>query len=81
VKSGWHAARREFGYDLYDGFTGLVTQPVGGWRDEVTMPAKVAGAAKGMAKGEPNRKIDHKIAKLTTPGLSGVVLKSITAVG
>lgn len=50
-KSGWTAARREFGYGLYDGWTGLFTQPAHGWKDEVTVPAKFGGLGVGAAKG------------------------------
>ncbi|KAM0722532.1 hypothetical protein Q7P37_001973 [Cladosporium fusiforme] len=50
-KSGWTAARREFGYGVYDGWTGLVTQPAHGWKDEVTVPAKFGGLGLGVAKG------------------------------
>ncbi|KAL1590301.1 hypothetical protein WHR41_01219 [Cladosporium halotolerans] len=51
IKTGWTAARREFGYGLYDGWTGLFTQPAHGWRDEVRAPAKLAGLGVGFAKG------------------------------
>jgi hypothetical protein len=51
VKSGWTAARREFGYGIYDAWTGLATQPAQGWKDEVTVPAKFGGLGVGMAKG------------------------------
>ncbi|OQO02205.1 hypothetical protein B0A48_11759 [Cryoendolithus antarcticus] len=51
VKTGWRAARKEFTYGVYDGFTGLVTQPVGGWKEEDTLPAKFGGLGKGVAKG------------------------------
>ena len=51
VKSGAKAARKEFAHGIYDGVTGLVTQPIGGWKDEVTLPAKMAGFGKGLGKG------------------------------
>jgi hypothetical protein len=51
VKSGWTAARREFGYGIYDAWTGLATQPAQGWKDEKTIPAKLGGLGVGVAKG------------------------------
>ncbi|KAF2726205.1 glycosyltransferase family 1 protein [Polychaeton citri CBS 116435] len=50
-RTGWKAARREFGYGIYDGVTGLVTQPVGGWKDGETVPAKFLGVGAGIGKG------------------------------
>lgn len=49
--SGMKAAKKEFVYGIYDGWTGLVTQPVGGWRDAVTMPQKFMGLGRGFGKG------------------------------
>ena len=51
VKSGWTAARKEFGYGIYDAWTGLATQPAQGWKDELTIPAKFGGLGVGVAKG------------------------------
>lgn len=51
IKSGFTAARKEFGYGIYDGWTGLVTQPVGGWKDGVSVGGKFAGMGKGVGKG------------------------------
>lgn len=45
-KSGLTAASKEFGYGLYDGITGLVTQPVQGAKKE-----GAAGFLKGFGKG------------------------------
>ncbi|TKA30666.1 hypothetical protein B0A50_02386 [Salinomyces thailandicus] len=50
-KSGCEAARREFAYGIYDGWTGLVTQPYGDWKDGDTVPAKFAGIGAGLGKG------------------------------
>ncbi|QIX00753.1 hypothetical protein AMS68_006270 [Peltaster fructicola] len=50
-KSGFKAAGHELGFGVYDAWTGLVTQPKGGWSDEVTVPAKFAGLGKGVGKG------------------------------
>lgn len=49
--SGLLAARKEFAYGIYDGWTGLVTQPVGGWKDGVTVPGRFVGLGKGFGKG------------------------------
>ncbi|KAK3678878.1 hypothetical protein LTR78_001331 [Recurvomyces mirabilis] len=50
-RSGCVAARREFTYGVYDGWSGLVTQPMGEWRDGATMPGKCMGLGLGFAKG------------------------------
>ncbi|KAK5108673.1 hypothetical protein LTR62_008078 [Meristemomyces frigidus] len=50
-KSGCVAARREFTYGVYDGWSGLVTQPLGEWRDGATMPGKLMGLGLGFGKG------------------------------
>ncbi|EAU29286.1 conserved hypothetical protein [Aspergillus terreus NIH2624] len=46
LRSGFVAAGKEFGYSLYDGVTGIVTQPRRGMDD-----AGVPGLAKGIGKG------------------------------
>ena len=46
IQSGLKAAGKEFGYGLYDGITGLVTQPLNGAKKE-----GAAGLLKGAAKG------------------------------
>lgn len=46
IRSGLRAARREFGYGIYDGVTGLVRLPVRGARER-----GVRGAAAGAAMG------------------------------
>jgi UDP:flavonoid glycosyltransferase YjiC (YdhE family) len=66
-KSGWTAARREFGYGVYDGWTGLVTQPAHGWKDEVTMPAKFGGLGVGLAKGVGGLVIKNVSAIVSPP--------------
>ncbi|KAH9828145.1 glycosyltransferase family 1 protein [Teratosphaeria destructans] len=50
-KSGCEAAGKEFAYGIYDGWTGLITQPVGDWRDADSLLAKVGGLGKGVGKG------------------------------
>ena len=51
VKSGFVAARQEFLYGMYDGWTGLIKQPRGDWEDGQTMAAKFAGLGTGLGKG------------------------------
>ena len=72
IKSGWTAARREFGYGLYDSWTGLVTQPVGGWRDEATVPGKFAGMGKGVAKGLGGFVLKNVTAIVAPPAYLGM---------
>lgn len=67
LKSGWTAARREFGYGVYDGWTGLVTQPAHGWKDEVTIPAKFGGLGVGLAKGVGGLVIKNVSAVVAPP--------------
>ncbi|EMC92526.1 glycosyltransferase family 1 protein [Baudoinia panamericana UAMH 10762] len=50
-KSGCNAAGKEFVYGIWDGWTGLISQPVGEWRDADTMPTKLAGLSAGIGKG------------------------------
>jgi len=50
-KSGVTAAKNEFVYGMYDGWTGLVRQPKGDWEDAETLPAKLAGLGTGIGKG------------------------------
>ena len=51
IKTGATAGRMEFVYGIYDAWTGLITQPVGGWKDGDTMPAKLGGFTTGIGKG------------------------------
>lgn len=51
MHSGAKAARNEFAYGIYDGWTGLVSQPMHGWQDGTTKMRKVSGLSKGFAKG------------------------------
>jgi len=72
MKSGWTAARREFGYGIYDSWTGLVTQPAGGWRDEVTIPGKFAGMGKGVARGLGGFVLKNVTAIIAPPAYLGM---------
>ena len=49
--SGARAARNEFMYGIYDGWTGVVMQPVHGWQDGPTKSRKMTGLGKGFARG------------------------------
>nr|POE56239.1 sterol 3-beta-glucosyltransferase ugt80b1 [Quercus suber] len=51
IKSGFTAARKEFAYGIWDGWTGLVTQPIGDWQDRDSLPSKVGGIGTGLGKG------------------------------
>ncbi|GAB7350066.1 hypothetical protein MBLNU459_g0735t1 [Dothideomycetes sp. NU459] len=51
MHSGARAARHELVYGVYDGFSGLVMQPVHGWQEGRSVPGRVAGLGKGFAKG------------------------------
>ncbi|KAH0542669.1 hypothetical protein FGG08_002992 [Glutinoglossum americanum] len=46
IQSGLKAAGKEFGYGLYDGISGLITQPLKGAKDE-----GATGLVKGIGKG------------------------------
>ncbi|KAI7302173.1 UDP-Glycosyltransferase/glycogen phosphorylase [Hortaea werneckii] len=70
-KSGWVAARREFGYGIYDGWTGLVTQPYGDFKDGVTVPAKLAGLGVGFGKGLGGFVVKNVSAVVAPPAFVG----------
>jgi hypothetical protein len=86
IKSGLIAARREFVYGVYDGFTGVVTQPIGGWRD--------ASASRAIAQSEVadgDRMLEkpagaglaRKLGGFGTgiaKGLGGLVVKNVSAI-
>ncbi|KAI7556492.1 glycosyltransferase family 1 protein [Hortaea werneckii] len=71
LKSGWVAARREFGYGVYDGWTGLVTQPYGDFKDGVTVPAKLAGLGVGFGKGLGGFVVKNVSAVVAPPAFVG----------
>jgi UDP:flavonoid glycosyltransferase YjiC (YdhE family) len=50
-KSGAKAAGKEFIYGLYDGWTGLIMQPVKEWKDQDSMWAKIGMVPSGVGKG------------------------------
>ncbi|KAK4541509.1 hypothetical protein LTR36_007955 [Oleoguttula mirabilis] len=70
-KSGLVAARKEFTYGIYDGWTGLVTQPVGGWKDGDTVPAKFAGLGVGVGKGAGGFVLKNISAVVGSPAYFG----------
>ncbi|GAB7343373.1 hypothetical protein MBLNU457_1412t2 [Dothideomycetes sp. NU457] len=49
--SGLKAAGRELVFGVYDGFSGLVLQPVGGWKDASGVTGHITGVSKGFARG------------------------------
>ncbi|KAI7597131.1 glycosyltransferase family 1 protein, partial [Hortaea werneckii] len=71
LKSGWVAARRELGYGIYDGWTGLVTQPYGDFKDGVTVPAKLAGLGVGFGKGLGGFVVKNVSAVVAPPAFVG----------
>lgn len=50
-KTGCVAARKEFTYGIWDAWSGLITQPIGGWKDGEGIPSKAAGFGTGIGKG------------------------------
>lgn len=51
MHSAAKAARNELMYGVYDGWTGLVKQPMHGWQDASTPARRLPGLGKGMALG------------------------------
>jgi hypothetical protein len=51
MHSGSRAAGKELFYGIYDGWTGLVTQPMHGWQDATTKHGKFTGLGIGCARG------------------------------
>ncbi|KAI4727943.1 UDP-Glycosyltransferase/glycogen phosphorylase [Aureobasidium sp. EXF-10728] len=51
MHSGSKAAGQELFYGIYDGWTGLVTQPMHGWQDGKTKTNKFTGLGIGCARG------------------------------
>jgi hypothetical protein len=51
MHSGSRAAGKELFYGIYDGWTGLVTQPMHGWQDGTSKHGKFTGLGIGCARG------------------------------
>ncbi|THX28348.1 UDP-Glycosyltransferase/glycogen phosphorylase [Aureobasidium pullulans] len=51
MHSGSKAAGKELMYGIYDGWTGLVTQPMHGWQDAKSKHGKFTGLGIGCARG------------------------------
>ena len=51
MHSAVKAARRELLYGIYDGWSGIVTQPLHGWQDAKTKHGKLTGLGMGFARG------------------------------
>lgn len=77
-KSGIRAAGREFGYGMYDGITGLVTQPMKGAQKE-----GAAGFFKGIGKGIGGIALKPGAAVFGIPGytMQGVYKEMQKAMG
>ncbi|KAM0720634.1 hypothetical protein Q7P37_004771 [Cladosporium fusiforme] len=77
-KSGIRAAGREFGYGMYDGITGLVTQPMKGAQKE-----GAAGFIKGIGKGIGGIALKPGAAVFGIPGytMQGVYKEMQKAMG
>ncbi|KAK4503799.1 hypothetical protein PRZ48_004714 [Zasmidium cellare] len=70
-KTGCVAARKELVYGVWDGWTGLVTQPVGGFKDGDTIPAKLAGFGTGFGKGIGGFVLKNVSAVVSPPAYLG----------
>ncbi|KAK4626159.1 Sterol 3-beta-glucosyltransferase UGT80B1 [Fulvia fulva] len=70
-KTGCKAAGKEFTYGIYDAWTGLVTQPVGGFRDAITVPGKVGGTVHGFGKGVGGFVLKNISAVVSPPAYIG----------
>lgn len=71
AKTGFEAAGKEFTYGIYDAWTGLVTQPAGGFKDGDTIPAKISGLGTGFAKGIGSFVLKNVSAVVAPPAYAG----------
>ncbi|KAK6003871.1 hypothetical protein QM012_008721 [Aureobasidium pullulans] len=79
MHSGSKAAGQELLYGIYDGWTGLVTQPMHGWQDGKTKRAKFTGLGIGCARGIGGFVLKDLSAIITPPFFLGQgVRKEIT---
>lgn len=79
MHSGSKAAGQELFYGIYDGWTGLVTQPMHGWQDGKTKRAKFTGLGIGCARGIGGFVLKDLSAIITPPFFLGQgVRKEIT---
>ncbi|KAF2163684.1 glycosyltransferase family 1 protein [Zasmidium cellare ATCC 36951] len=70
-KTGLVAARKELIYGVWDGWTGLVTQPIGGFKDGDTIPSKLAGFGTGVGKGVGGFVLKNVSAVVSPPAYIG----------
>lgn len=70
-KTGCVAARKEFTYGLWDAWSGLITQPVGGWKDGDNLPGKAAGFGTGIGKGLGGFVLKNVSAIISPPAYIG----------
>ncbi|KAG9961661.1 glycosyltransferase family 1 protein, partial [Aureobasidium melanogenum] len=79
MHSGSKAAGQELVYGIYDGWTGLVTQPMHGWQDGKTKRGKLTGLGVGCARGIGGFVLKDLSAIITPPFFLGQgVRKEIT---
>jgi len=93
MKSGMQAMGREFGFGMYDGFTGLITQP---WKG--AQEGGISGFAKGVGKGigglvakpssamlgilsHPMKGVHKEVQKLFGSNVQNYIIASRTAQG
>jgi len=70
-KSGCRAAGRELVLGVWDGCTGLVTQPIGDWKDADTLPTKLGGLGVGFGKGIGGFVLKNLSAAIAPPAFIG----------
>ncbi|KAF4550481.1 Sterol 3-beta-glucosyltransferase-like protein 3 [Elsinoe fawcettii] len=75
IKSGMRAARNEFCFGIYDGVTGIVTQPVNGVKFSEGAAAKFAGFWTGVGKGIGGAALKPTSAFISTPAFFGQGLR------
>ncbi|KAG9657265.1 glycosyltransferase family 1 protein, partial [Aureobasidium melanogenum] len=79
MHSGSKAAGQELLYGIYDGWTGLVTQPMHGWQDGKNKRSKLTGLGIGCARGIGGFVLKDLSAIITPPFFLGQgVRKEIT---
>ncbi|KAH0369763.1 glycosyltransferase family 1 protein, partial [Aureobasidium melanogenum] len=71
MHSGSKAAGQELVYGIYDGWTGLVTQPMHGWQDGKTKRSKFTGLGIGCARGIGGFVLKDLSAIITPPFFLG----------
>ncbi|KAF2224098.1 hypothetical protein BDZ85DRAFT_195483 [Elsinoe ampelina] len=75
VKSGMKAARNEFCFGIYDGVSGIFTQPINGVKYSEGPAAKFAGFWTGVGKGIGGAALKPTSAFVSTPAFFGQGLR------